>query len=127
MAIWQGKSMKTPTGGRAKMSRGKRKSELGRAAAETKIGAKKNRKIRTQGGNIKIRLATEDKINVVNPETNKVELVEIISVLENQANPNFVRRNIITKGALVETSTGKVRVTSRPGQDGVLNGVLIAE
>ena len=127
MAIWQGKSMKKPTGGRAKMNRGKRKSELGREAAETKIDPKKTRKIRTQGGNLKVRLATDNKINVVNPETNKVEVAEILTVIENQANPNFVRRNIITKGAVVETSSGKVRVTSRPGQDGVINGVLIAE
>ncbi|GAB6056232.1 30S ribosomal protein S8e [Methanobacterium alkalithermotolerans] len=127
MAIWQGKSMKKPTGGRAKMNRGKKKCELGREAAETKIGPKRIRKIRTQGGNLKVRLATDTKINVVNPETNKVEVAEILNVVENLANPNFVRRNIITKGAVVETSSGKVRVTSRPGQDGVINGVLIAE
>ena len=47
------------------------------------------------------------------------------NVIENKANPNYVRRNIITKGAIVETSAGKAKVTSRPGQDGVINGVLI--
>jgi small subunit ribosomal protein S8e len=127
MAIWQGKSMKKPSGGRAKMNRGKKKFELGREAAETKIGDRKSRKIRTQGGNHKVRLATDSKINVVNPESNKIEVTEILNVIENKANPNFVRRNIITKGAIVETSAGNVRVTSRPGQHGVINGVLIAE
>jgi small subunit ribosomal protein S8e len=127
MAIWQGKSMKKPSGGRAKMNRGKKKCELGREAAETKIGERKIRRIRTQGGNEKIRLSTDSKINVMNPSTKKTETADILNVVENLANPNFVRRNIITKGALVETSAGKVRVTSRPGQHGIINGVLIAE
>lgn len=127
MAIWQGKSMKKPSGGRAKMNRGKRKYELGREPAETKIGDRRVRMIRTRGGNTKVRLATDTKINVVDPETNKVEVAEIINVIENTANPHFVRRNIITKGAVVETSLGNARVTSRPGQDGVINGVLIKE
>ena len=43
----------------------------------------------------------------------------------NSANPNYVRRNIITKGAIVETPEGNAKVTSRPGQDGVINGILI--
>jgi small subunit ribosomal protein S8e len=127
MAIWQGKSMKKPSGGRAKMNRGKKKSELGREAAETRIGDRKIRKIRTQGGNEKIRLSTDSKINVMNPSDNKIQMADILNVVENLANPNFVRRNIITKGAVVETSAGKVRVTSRPGQHGIINGVLIAE
>lgn len=127
MAIWQGKSMKKPSGGRAKMNRGKKKCELGREAAETRIGERKIRKIRTQGGNEKVRLSTDSKINVTDPSTKKTETAEILNVIENMANPNFVRRNIITKGAVVETSAGKVRVTSRPGQDGIINGVLIAE
>ena len=53
-----------------------------------------------------------------------VEL-DILDVVENKANPNFVRRNIITKGAIVETSKGNAKVTSRPGQSGVISGVLL--
>ncbi|AXV38446.1 MAG: 30S ribosomal protein S8e [Methanobacteriaceae archaeon] len=125
MAIWQGKSLKKPSGGRSKMNRGKRKSELGKEAAETKIGERRSKKIRTKGGNTKVRLSNDDKINVVNPENNKMETAEILNVIENPANTQFVRRNIINKGAVVETSIGKVKVTSRPGQDGIINGVLI--
>jgi small subunit ribosomal protein S8e len=127
MAIWQGKSVRKSTGARAKTNRNKRKMEFGREAAETKIGDRKIKKIRTKGGNEKIRLTIEQKINVVNPETKKVDLAEITSVVENHANSHFVRRNIITKGAVVETSLGKVRVTSRPGQDGIINGTIIKE
>jgi small subunit ribosomal protein S8e len=50
----------------------------------------------------------------------------VITVRENPANPNYVQRNIITKGAILETDLGLVRVRSRPGQDGVLNGVRVS-
>lgn len=125
MAIWQGESLRKPSGGRAKLNKNKRKSELGKSAAETKISERRVKKIRTKGGNEKIRLTNDNKINVVNPQTKKVEVAEILSVIENSANTHFVRRNIITKGAIVETSAGKVKVTSRPGQHGMINGVLV--
>ena len=51
----------------------------------------------------------------------------MVTVLDSPADANFVRRNILTKGAVVDTDKGKVRVTSRPGKDGVINGVLVDE
>ena len=125
MAIWQGKSLRKNTGGRTKSNRNKRKIEFGRDPAETKIGERKFKKIRAKGGNEKIRLTNENKINVVDPQKNKVQVVEILNVIENTANIQFVRRNIINKGAVVETNLGKVKVTSRPGQHGIINGVLV--
>jgi len=125
MAIWQGESLRKPSGGRAKLNKNKRKSELGKGAAETKIGDRRVKKIRTKGGNNKIRITNENKINVVNPKTGKVEVAEILSVVENSANIHFVRRNIITKGAVLETSAGKAKVTSRPGQHGMINGIVV--
>ncbi|MEC7462313.1 MAG: 30S ribosomal protein S8e, partial [Candidatus Thermoplasmatota archaeon] len=47
--------------------------------------------------------------------------------VENSADPNYVRRNILKKGAIVETSIGRVRITSRPGMDGVISGVIVEE
>jgi len=99
--------------------------EFGRDPAETKIGDRKVKKIRTKGGNTKTRLSNDTNINVVDPKTNKVQVAEISTVVENTANTHFVRRNIITKGAVVETNLGRVKVTSRPGQDGMINGVLV--
>ena len=46
-------------------------------------------------------------------------------VLKNDANPNYIRRNILTKGAVVDTDKGHVKITSRPGHDGILNGVAL--
>jgi len=97
MAISQGKSTRGLSGKRNISMRGKRKFELGRDPAETRIGDKKLRKIRTRGGNYKNRLAEGNVINIINPETNKAENAEIYNVIENKANPNYVRRNIITK------------------------------
>lgn len=125
MAIWQGKSLRKNTGGRSKSNRNKRKIEFGRDPAETKIGDRKYKKIRAKGGNNKIRLTNENQINVVDPKKNKVQTTKILNVIENSANIQFVRRNIINKGAVVETNLGKVKVTSRPGQHGIINGVLV--
>ena len=125
MAISQGKSTRAPSGKRNISMRGKRKYELGRDPAETRIGERRLRKIRTRGGNYKNRLAVGNTINLIDPATNTAKNAEIFNVVENKANPNYVRRNIITKGAIVETSEGNAKVTSRPGQDGVINGVLI--
>ncbi|PIN87382.1 30S ribosomal protein S8e, partial [Candidatus Woesearchaeota archaeon CG10_big_fil_rev_8_21_14_0_10_32_24] len=55
----------------------------------------------------------------------KTQKTVIVTVVENPSNPHLVRRNILTKGAVVETKMGKARITSRPGQEGTLNGVLI--
>ncbi|MCK4550975.1 MAG: 30S ribosomal protein S8e, partial [Candidatus Aenigmarchaeota archaeon] len=46
-------------------------------------------------------------------------------VLENKANPHFIRQKLLTKGAVVKTDAGKVKITSRPAQDGVVNGVVV--
>ena len=124
MAICQGKSTRSPSGARRVANRGKRKSELGRESAETRLSEKSLRKIRTLGGNEKHRLAADNKINVIDTD-GKAQTVDIINVIENSANPNYVRRNIITKGAIVETPIGNAKVTSRPGQDGVINGVIV--
>ena len=125
MAISQGKSIRSPSGARNVANRGKRKSELGRDPAETRIDDKRLRKIRTRGGNEKLRLAAANKINLTDVKSGKSQITDILGVIENDANPNYVRRNIITKGAVVETPEGNAKVTSRPGQDGVVNGILI--
>ncbi|WP_407430953.1 30S ribosomal protein S8e [Methanobrevibacter sp.] len=125
MAISQGKSTRSPSGARNVANRGKRKSELGRDPAETRVDEKRLRKIRTRGGNEKLRLATANKINLTDVKSGKTQVTDILGVIENDANPNYVRRNIITKGAVVETPEGNAKVTSRPGQDGVVNGILI--
>jgi len=127
MAIWQGRSLKKPSGGRIILARKKRKRELGREAAFTRVVEDKEERkiIRTYGGNRKVRLVKALYANVF--DNGKGKKVKILSVVENPANRQYVRRNIITKGAIIQTEIGKAIVTSRPGQDGVVNAVLIKE
>ena len=99
--------------------------QLARRPTLTKIGEKNISTHKILGAQTKIRLLTIDKVNIVDPKTKKATVGVIKAVLENPANRNFIRRNIITKGAVVDTDKGKVKITSRPGQEGALNGVLI--
>ena len=63
--------------------------------------------------------------NVADRSTGKISKVRIETVEENVANPNYVRRNLLTRGAVIRTEIGRARIISRPGQDGVINAVLI--
>ena len=125
MAIWQGSSLRKPSGARSRRNRNKRSFEFGRTPAETRIGEEVKKEIIARGNGTKTRATVANRINVIDPKDNSSKNVEIITVLENSANTHFVRRNIVTKGAVVETPEGNAKVTSRPGQDGVVNGVLI--
>ena len=126
MALWQGDSRRSETGRRKRYARGKRKFEIGREAHLTTIGSTRVKKVRTMGDNRKARAKTTNVAYVIDSKSNKVTKAEITSVLENNANIHYVRRNIINKGAVIETKIGKARVTSRPGQSGVINAVLLS-
>ena len=65
--------------------------------------------------------------NIADSKTNKFTKAKIETVLESPANRHFTRRNILVKGTIIQTDKGKARVTSRPGQDGVINAILIKE
>lgn len=125
MSVWQGRSRRSITGRIVRVSRKKRKFEMGREFLPVHIGETRRKIIRTRGGNRKVRLLSTNVAFVLDREKGKVVKTEILSVIENPANPHYVRRNIITKGAVIDTKIGKVKVTSRPGQDGVVQGVLI--
>ena len=127
MALWQGKPRRRLTGGRIRSSRNKRKFEIGSEANQTLVGKEKRKSYRQFGGGKKVRIMSAEIANVYSPKTGKVAKSKIITVKENTANPHFVQRNIITKGAVLQTELGFVRVTSRPGQDGVINAVLVAK
>lgn len=126
MALWQGKSVRTKTGRRIRYARGKRKFEIGREGHLTTLGEPSHKVIRTKGDNRKTRIKTTNIAYVVDPKTKKTTKTEILTVVENKANIHYVRRNIINKGAIIDTKMGKAKVTSRPGQSGTVNAVLIS-
>jgi len=57
----------------------------------------------------------------------EVRKVEIQSVEDNPANPNYVRRSLLTKGTVIDTEEGEAVITSRPGQEGVVNAKVLDE
>jgi small subunit ribosomal protein S8e len=122
---WQGRSVRKSTGGRYSPSCGKRRREIGSAPAETHIGTERKKISRTFGGNFKIKALRTDEAVVSNPKTGEAKKAKIQNVEENKANPNYVRRNLLTQGAIIKTDIGRARITSRPGQHGVINAVLI--
>jgi small subunit ribosomal protein S8e len=122
---YQGDSVRRRTGGRRRPKRKKRKHELGRIPAETEVGEPRIRAIDSRGNVEKRRALAIDTASVA--DGGETIAAEIEDVVENPANPNYVRRNIVTKGAVIETSEGRARVTSRPGQNGQVNAVLIED
>lgn len=127
MALWQGKSKRKPTGGRLVQNRKKRRYEIGREPLMTNLGEESLRKYRTMGGNSKVKMLSAAYANVVDPKTNQAKRARIVTVKVNPANPNFVQRNIMNRGATIQTDLGMARITSRPGQDGTINAVLLSE
>jgi small subunit ribosomal protein S8e len=125
MALWQGKSRRKPSGGRLRPARKKRRFEIGRDIGYTYMGEERLKKFRTQGGGSKVRMLKAAYANVVDPATKMAKRARILTVKENAANPNYVQRNIINKGAIIQTEVGLAKVTSRPGQDGAVNAVLV--
>jgi small subunit ribosomal protein S8e len=125
MARSQERSRRKYTGKKYKHFNKKRKRDLERHPIHTEIGEEKKKKQRTMGGNTKLKLFAATHINVTDPNTNKTSKQEIIRFDSNAASQDLNRRHVLTKGAIVETELGKVRITSRPGQHGVINGVLI--
>ena len=126
MAIVQSKSRRKPSGARYKSKIIKKRQHLiGRVPSMTKVGKIKIQKIRTRSANQKLRLLNAEKVNLYDPKLKKFSMETITSVIDSPADKNFIRRNIITKGSIIATSKGNAKVTSRPGQDGVVSAVLI--
>jgi small subunit ribosomal protein S8e len=119
----QGRSLRKRTGGRRRPKRDRRKHELGSEPTETQVGDAKLKIVDTRGTGDKVRAIRSDSATVATDDG--TESAEITDVVENPADPNYARRNIITRGAIIETGAGRARVTSRPGQDGQVNAVLV--
>ena len=122
--LWQGESIRKVTGGRRRPAQRKRRFEIGLAPADTHIGEDRTKRSGSwrehQGPSMRAHIANVTKLS--NGETKKVK---IENVEENGANPNYVRRNLLTKGAIVRTEIGRARIHGRPGQDGIINAVLL--
>lgn len=124
MAISQKRAKRKITGGRYKKLIKKLKN-LGGLPTYTKIGKRKTQTIRARSSTRKIKLLQEQTANIYDKKTKKYKKVKIQTIIENPANRHFIRRNILTKGCIIKTELGNARVTSRPGQEGTINAILI--
>ena len=125
MGVTQHGATRKPSGGRIRSNRGKRSFDAGSAPTLTKIGTQKKKTKRIMSGKRKETLLKADIVNVYNPKEKKYQKAKIKIVTENKANRHYVRRNILTKGAIIETDLGKAVITGRPGQEGTINAKLI--
>eukprot|EP00388_Colpodella_angusta_P004195 GDKJ01014051.1.p1 GENE.GDKJ01014051.1~~GDKJ01014051.1.p1 ORF type:complete len:185 (-),score=44.93 GDKJ01014051.1:72-626(-) len=89
------------TGGRTPIHQKKRKFELGRPAAMTKIGAKRVRPVRAYGGNMKYRALRLDSGNFSWGSENCTKPTRIVDVVYNASNMELVRTKVLTKGTIV--------------------------
>ncbi|MEK0325608.1 MAG: 30S ribosomal protein S8e [Nitrosopumilus sp.] len=112
------------TGGRKRAMRSRRAYEKNSYPIETVIGESQNKVRLVRGGSIKIAAKRALFVNVADPSSKKVTKLKIKSVLANSASRDYERRRIITKGAILQTELGSVKVTSKPGRDGEINGLL---
>jgi len=112
------------TGGIRHPLKTRQKFQIDRYPNEALMGEQETATRKTRGNNRKTALKTVNHVNLVLPDA-KIKRSKIVRVLENQTNNDYQRRGVITKGAILETEDGKCKVVSRPGQNGVINAILV--
>ncbi len=115
------------TGGRIIPNRTRRKFEIDRYPNEPTVGETKNVIRKVRGNNNKVAFKFTEYANVNDQDTKKTTRVKIIRVTKNPANKDYTRRGVVTKGSILETELGLAKVVSRPGQDGVVNAIIIKQ
>jgi small subunit ribosomal protein S8e len=111
------------SGGKYKKPRKKKKYELTGQERIVRLGEKKTKLIRMMGGKKKTVSLSQNKINVI--KAGKAKVADIKNILETPSNRFLARQNILVKGAVIETSLGKARITNKPSQEGNVQGILI--
>ena len=114
--------MKKISGGKYHAMRKKKLYERHSPARLTTLGAKKVKALKQKGGEIKRVLLATDHAFVLDQKTKKGKKVKIKAVL--QIPSNRYLKNVLMKGAIIDTEMGKARITNRPGQEGNIFAVL---
>jgi small subunit ribosomal protein S8e len=111
------------SGGKYIQRRKKKLREIAGQRKIVKLGADRRKIKKTTGGNKKVVLFGAKFVNI--QEKGKGKKLEIKNVIETPSNRFLARQNIITKGTILLTESGKVKVTNRPTQQGIVNGIII--
>ncbi|MEN7982208.1 MAG: 30S ribosomal protein S8e [Nanoarchaeota archaeon] len=112
------------SGGKYIKSRKKKLHENSGQKRIVKLGEEKRKSIRVRGGNKKTFLLKSNIINVLDKDK-KLKKIQVKNVAETPSNRFLARQNIMTKGTIIETEIGKVKITNRPSQEGIINGIII--
>ncbi len=121
------KTKSSGSGGRKRSAKDKTLANYGGFFARPHLsgqdGKEERKSFKVRGGKRKVAALKIAFANVI--VEGKAKKVKIKNVVESPADRHFARENVITKGTVVETEAGKARITSRPGQDGIANAVLV--
>ena len=111
------------SGGKYQQQRKKKLYERPGQKRIAKLGEDKRKSQKVRGGTRKVFLLKAKTINLVlNGKSTKAE---IKNVVETPSDRFLARQNVLTKGTIVETDKGRAKITNRPTQEGVLNGILL--
>ncbi|KZS98163.1 ribosomal protein S8e [Sistotremastrum niveocremeum HHB9708] len=93
---------RSETGAQRAHYRKKRKFELGRQPANTRLGPKRIHSVRTRGGNTKFRALRLETGNFSWGSESITRKTRIISVVYNASNNELVRTNTLVKSAIIQ-------------------------
>ena len=113
------------SGGKYKKTRKKKLYEKRNQSRIVKLGEKRTKIVHCRGGLRKLVSLQQKEINLT--VRGKSEKTVIKNVIETPANVFLARQNILVKGAIVETELGRARITNRPSQEGIVQGILVEE
>ncbi|KAF9927560.1 40S ribosomal protein [Linnemannia zychae] len=100
---------RSASGAKRAQYRKKRKFELGRQAANTKLGAKRIHEVRTRGGNRKFRAMRLDSGNFSWGSEAISRKTRIVAVVYNASNNELVRTGTLVKNAIVQVDATPFR------------------
>jgi len=129
MVEWTTRSRRKKTGGidNSVNAKSKSLSNRGGTFSKTTIDSKeKMYKEKARGGNSKIKIIKSAQVVISDGSSTKKG--KLLNVIENSADKHFVRQKVITKGTVITAEIDgkevKAKVTSRPGQAGIISAVL---
>lgn len=111
------------TGGKYHRPRKKRKYDKKSQERIVLLGDERRKNLRIRGGHTKTVLFRGKIVNL--RIDGKTKQAEIKNVIETPQNTFLARQNRLLKGAIIETSLGKAKITNRPSQEGCINAVSI--
>ena len=111
------------SGGKYIKRRKKKSCEQAGQKRVVKLGEEKKKTKKVRGGSKKTFLLKGEFVNIQNKD--KQKKVKIKNVIKTPSNKFLARQNILTKGTIVETELGEVKIVNRPTQEGMINGILV--